>query len=216
MQWRKLKLERHAAAPDRQYCCTNKKQEEEKHLHSEYLLSILYYINNELFAPCATYYIAILLSLSFTERSLGKLRGMLPSKQQQATKMNFLMIVLFFFALSLMIVFVVGGKSQAEPNLFMTLPLAILPGIASLAYGFIRLRPYTEINSPKQIDLAKMQIEAMMTLALGESGVIGSIFMGGRPMVEGIIALVLFALSIAVNVLPTGLIVFSNLEKNKG
>ena len=30
--------------------------------------------------------------------------------------MNFLMIVLSFFAFSVMIVFVVGGKSQAEPR----------------------------------------------------------------------------------------------------
>ena len=97
----------------------------------------------------------------------------------------------------------------------IALPLAILPGIASLIFGFIRLRPYAEISSPTQIDLAKMQIEALMTLALGECGVIGSIFTGGRPMIEGIIAILLFALSIAVNVLPTGLTMISNFEKNK-
>lgn len=129
--------------------------------------------------------------------------------------MNFLMIVFSFFALSLMLVFLIGTKSHSAPNPAIALPLSILPGIASIIYGFSRLKPYAEIITPSQIEVAKMQTEALMTLALGECGVLCSIFTGGRLVVESVIAIVLFALSIAIIVLPTGLTVFNNYEKNK-
>lgn len=130
--------------------------------------------------------------------------------------MNFLMIVFCFFSLAVMLVFLIGTKSGVTPRPSVALPLSILPGLASLAYGLVRLKPYAEIRSPTQRDVGKMQTEAIITLTFGECGVLASVFTGGRADVESAIAIILFALSIAITVLPTGLTVFGNYERNRG
>lgn len=126
------------------------------------------------------------------------------------------MIVASFVALPiLLLVFVQRTVPPREEHHVLATAMSVLPGLVGIIYGFFKLRPHAEISRPSQSDVFKMHTDSLMTMALGEMGVLCSIFVGGRLLVECVIAIALFALSVAVNVLPTGLTVFSNFEKNK-
>jgi hypothetical protein len=141
---------------------------------------------------------------------------MVPSKSSATDKQSWLISMAGFAILPVLIlVFVQPTIAKHPSHGLLTLALSIVPGVFGLGYGFTKVRPMAENTKPDSSFMAQMKSNSLVALSLCEFGFLGSVFLGGRPLVEITIAIVLFAVAAALCVVPTGLTVYNNFEKTK-
>jgi len=144
------------------------------------------------------------------------MRCMVPSKGSSSDKQAWIISMAGFAILPVLIlVFVEPTIAKHAQHGLLTLALSIVPGVFGLVYGIIKVKPMAQNTNPDSAFLAKLKSDSLVTLSFCEFGFLGSVFLGGRPFVEITIAIMLFADVAVLCIIPTGLTVYNNFEKDK-